>query len=120
MRWESRIVPGCRSGQIVAWQLQEAVPDRRFECEILAWLGDSLEKQHHKLAGLKRRPDAVIIYSGHNEFAARFEEERDPWVDEEPGNRLLQADVSRHPGFPVLPAGLRDHQQEPAGSSAAA
>ena len=83
--------PWLSVGQIVAWQLQEAVPDRRFECEILAWLGDSLEKQHHKLAGLKRRPDAVIIYSGHNEFAARFEEERDPWVDEEPGNRLLQS-----------------------------
>ncbi len=83
--------PWLSVGQIVAWQLQEAIPNRRFECEILAWLGDSLEKQHHKLAGLKRRPDAVIIYSGHNEFAARFEEERDPWVDEEPGNGLLQA-----------------------------
>ncbi len=82
--------PWLSVGQIVAWQLQEAVPERRFECEILAWLGDSLEQQHHKLAGLKRRPDAVIIYSGHNEFASRFEEERDPWVDEEPGNRLLQ------------------------------
>ena len=80
--------PWLSVGQIVAWQLQESVPGRRFECEILAWLGDSLEKQHHKLAGLKRRPDAVIIYSGHNEFAARFEEERDPWIDEEPGNRV--------------------------------
>ena len=82
--------PWLSVGQIVAWQLQESVPGRRFECEILAWLGDSLEKQHHKLAGLKRRPDAVIIYSGHNEFAARFEEERDPWIVEEPGNRWLR------------------------------
>src|SRR5262249_35478360 len=76
--------PWLSVGQIVAWQLQEAIPDRRFACEILAWLGDSLEKQHHRLAGIKRRPDAVIIYAGHNEFAARFEEERDPWVEEEP------------------------------------
>jgi hypothetical protein len=76
--------PWLSVGQIVAWQLQQAIPERRFECEILAWLGDSLEKQHHKLAGLKHRPDAVIIYSGHNEFAARFEEQRDPWLDEEP------------------------------------
>jgi hypothetical protein len=82
--------PWLSVGQIVAWQLQQAVPARRFACEILAWLGDSLEKQHHKLAGLKQRPDAVIIYSGHNEFAARFEEERDPWVVEEPGNRILR------------------------------
>jgi hypothetical protein len=82
--------PWLSVGQIVAWQLQEAIPDRRFTCEILAWLGDSLEDQHHKLAHLKRRPHAVIIYSGHNEFAARFEEERDPWLDEEPRTWVLQ------------------------------
>jgi hypothetical protein len=83
--------PWLSAGQIVAWRLQEAIPDRRFECEVLAWLGDSLEMQHHKLASLKQRPHAVIIYSGHNEFAARFEEERDGGFGEEPGNRLLQA-----------------------------
>ena len=82
--------PWLSVGQIVAWQLQQAVPSRRFECEILAWLGDSLEMQHRKLATLKRRPSAVIIYSGHNEFAARFEEERDPWLDEEPRTWLFQ------------------------------
>jgi hypothetical protein len=76
--------PWLSVGQIVAWQLQKAIEGRRFECEILAWLGDSLEMQYHKLAGLKRRPHAVIIYSGHNEFAARFEEEREGWPDEEP------------------------------------
>jgi hypothetical protein len=82
--------PWLSVGQIVAWQLQEAAPSRRVECEILAWLGESLEQQHHKLARIKHRPQAVIIYAGHNEFAARFEEERDPWVDEEPGSWLLE------------------------------
>jgi hypothetical protein len=82
--------PWLSVGQIVAWRLQQAIPDRRFECEILAWLGDSLEMQHQKLANLVRRPDAVIIYAGHNEFAARFEEEREAWLGEDPGNRLLQ------------------------------
>jgi len=82
--------PWLSVGQIVAWRLQQAIPGRRFECEILAWLGESLEDQHHKLAALERRPDVVIIYSGHNEFTARFEEERDAWLNEEPGNRLLQ------------------------------
>ena len=81
--------PWLSVGQIVAWKLEQAMPDRRFLCEILAWLGDSLEMQHHKLAALQRRPDAVIIYSGHNEFAARFEEQREAWLGEEPGNRLL-------------------------------
>ena len=112
--------PWLSVGQIVAWQLQQAVPDRRFECEILAWLGESLEKQHHKLAGLKHRPDAMIIYSGHNEFAARFEEERDPGSTRSPATDILRGPVSRHPDLALLPAGLRDDQQEPAGQPAAA
>lgn len=85
--------PWLSVGQIVAWQLGLAVPDRRFECQILAWLGESLEKQHRKFARIQRRPDAVIIYSGHNEFIARFEnsrEERDLGVDEEPRSWLLR------------------------------
>ena len=52
--------------------------------------------QHHKLAALKRRPDAVIIYSGHNEFAARFEEEREGWLDEQRGPALAATRLSRH------------------------
>ncbi len=82
--------PWLSVGQIVAWRLGGAMPARRFECEILAWLGDSLEDQHRKLAAIKQRPSMVIIYSGHNEFTARFEEERDGWLDEEPGNRLIR------------------------------
>ena len=73
--------PWLSVGQIVAWKLSEAVADRQFPCEILAYPGDSLEMQHHKLADLKHRPDAVIIYAGHNEFVARFEEEREGWLD---------------------------------------
>jgi hypothetical protein len=81
--------PWLSVGQIVAWRLQQEIPSSKFECEILAWLGDSLEMQHRKLAALVRRPGMVIIYSGHNEFAARYEEERDGWLDQEPGNPLL-------------------------------
>ena len=87
--------------------------DRRFECEILAWLGDPLEMQHRKLAALKRRPGMVIIYSGHNEFAARYEEERDGWLDEEPGSAAAAAGLSGELEFAVLSPGLRDDQQEP-------
>ncbi len=82
--------PWLSVGQIVAWKLQQAIPERRFVCEILAWLGDSLEKQHLKLASLSQRPDAVIIYSGHNEFAARLGEERDAGLEEEPSGWLMQ------------------------------
>jgi hypothetical protein len=77
-------------GQIVAWKLEQAVPGRRFVCDVLAWLGASLEQQHLKLAGIRRRPDAVIIYSGHNEYAARFGEERNGGFDTEPASPLLR------------------------------
>ncbi|MDG3004223.1 hypothetical protein [Paludisphaera mucosa] len=83
--------PWVSVGQIVAWKLGEAVPGRRFEVETLAWLGDSLELQHQKLAGIARRPDAVVVYSGHNEFAARFEEDRVHEVGLESTSALARA-----------------------------
>src|SRR5262249_46987932 len=57
-------------GQLVAWQLERVIPERRFHPEVLAVPGQTLEQQHQRLAGLKRRPDALIIYAGHNEFHA--------------------------------------------------
>ena len=60
--------PWISVGKIVAWRLGEAMPARRIELDVLAWLGDSLEDQHRKLAKLDRRPQMVIIYAGHNEF----------------------------------------------------
>ena len=48
--------------------------------------GDSLKGQYRKLAGLARRPDAIIVYCGHNELSDGI-----PWshkvvhyVDEQP------------------------------------
>ena len=38
----------------------------------MAEKGATLETQHLKLAGLTQRPDALVVYSGHNEFLARF------------------------------------------------
>ncbi len=89
--------PWVSIGQLIAWKLAQAVPDRRFEPEILAWLGDSLENQHQKLARITRKPDALIVYSGHNEFASRFEENRDYSLDTEPRwvffRRIYQASM---------------------------
>ena len=117
--------PWVSIGQIVAWKLGEAVPDRRFETEILARLGDSLEAQHQKLARITERPDAVIVYSGHNEFASRFEENRDYALDLEPRAAVLRGlyHVSLRSPFLRLvhelisknrldrPPSLRDHHQ---------
>ena len=83
--------PTLSVGQIVTRKLQEAIPSRRFTLEILAYLGHSLEQQHQKLSTITRRPDAMIIYAGHNEFTARFEENRASTLAEVPRFGLLQA-----------------------------
>jgi hypothetical protein len=57
-------------GQIVAWQLGKAIPERTFRLELVAVPGHTLEQQHKKLVDLGSRPDVLIIYCGHNEFAA--------------------------------------------------
>jgi hypothetical protein len=59
-------------GAIVGRELERVIPSRRFRVEILAEKGATLEAMHLKLAGLTHRPDALIVYSGHNEFLARF------------------------------------------------
>ncbi len=102
-------------GAIVAWKLGEAIPDRRFTLECLAQPGISLEQVHKSLENLQRRPDLVILYSGHNEFAMRYPWARDtvyyhdtipppslaaPVVDEvESGSsvcRLIDQTLNRH------------------------
>jgi hypothetical protein len=74
-------------GQIVRWKLAEAIPGRRFNVQVVAGSGEILVTQHRRLAGrLNRRPDALIIYCGHNEFTARFAYSRDleHYVDGQP------------------------------------
>ena len=57
---------------IVAWKLGEAFPHKAFRLVNQAVPGQCLQAMHTKLAGIKRRPELVIIYAGHNEFQARF------------------------------------------------
>jgi lysophospholipase L1-like esterase len=73
-------------GELVRWQLQEAIPPLRVRLNVLAVSGDTLEGQHRKLARLTRRPDVLLVYCGHNEFSARFPWSRDVfhYVDEPP------------------------------------
>jgi hypothetical protein len=59
-------------GKIVAWQLGEAIPGRAIRLRVLARSGETLEGVHRLLAKLKRRPEILIIYAGHNEFQSRF------------------------------------------------
>ncbi len=59
-------------GEIVAWKLQEARPDRRFPVEHMARPGLTLDKVHSWMTSLRRKPDLVILYAGHNEFQMRY------------------------------------------------
>ena len=74
-------------GKIVTWQLRNRIPDRMFHLEVQARAGWTLEQMHQKLAEIKKAPDAIIIYAGHNEFASRygwFHEVR--YYDDDPSN----------------------------------
>jgi hypothetical protein len=55
-------------GQIVGWKLEGVFPGRRVVVDIRAVHGYNLEKALRILPSLTRRPDAILLYSGHNEF----------------------------------------------------
>jgi hypothetical protein len=77
-------------GKIVAWQLERAIPGQSFQLEMLAEPGATLGGQYRKLAGLTFRPDALIVYCGHNEFTSEIPWSRkvDHYLDERhPGRR---------------------------------
>jgi hypothetical protein len=59
-------------GRIVAWQLERVFPDRRIEVDVRARSGLCLADATRALEGLTRRPDAILVYAGHNEFQARY------------------------------------------------
>ncbi len=73
----SPYAPHLSIGQIAAWKLQEALGGRRVTADVLAAPGVPLEFEHQRLEELRRRPDALILYVGHNEFQARFDWDRD-------------------------------------------
>jgi hypothetical protein len=67
--------PWLSAGQIVAWRLRDVFCERAVELDNWAVGGATLEMMHNKLAGLTYRPDALLVYVGHNEFSARY-----PWM----------------------------------------
>ena len=83
-------------GPIVGRELQKAIPAHRFRVEVMAEKGATLEMMHLKLAKLTRQPDALIIYSGHNEFLGRFPvENRVSFYVDEPSLRRSRAWIMR-------------------------
>ena len=93
--------PTISIGQIVAWKLEQARPGRRVDLDIRANLGRNLEDMHKELATLRRRPDALIVFSGHNEFLSRFDTMRDAGYAEAPEGAFLHGlyQLSLHSPF---------------------
>lgn len=81
--------PHLSIGQIVGREIERAVPGRPVRVEILAEMGQNLEKMHQKLSTLDRRPDAILIHAGNNEFLSRFESNRNADLNEAPLNPIL-------------------------------
>ena len=69
--------PWLSVGQIVGWRLEKIFPGRPIKVDIWASGGAVLEQMHVMLADLTYRPDALIVYVGHNEFQGRYAWMRD-------------------------------------------
>jgi hypothetical protein len=82
--------PWVSVGQIVAWQLEKALPALRVTVDVRARVGADLEQMHQDLAKLTRRPDILIVYCGHNEFLTRYDSARDAGLQEAPLDPLLE------------------------------
>lgn len=94
--------PWLSVGQIVGWQLERTVLRRPVQVDVWATGGATLESMHQKLADLTYRPDALIVFSGHNEFQARYAWSRNPpyYPDQQPGKveaSLLELVLRRSP-----------------------
>ncbi len=82
--------PWLSVGQIVAWQLEEVFPGRKVRVDVRAQGGLCLEQAVLLLANLERRPDAIMVFSGHNEFILRLGPTRNVrhYIEEGPLSQL--------------------------------
>ena len=89
--------PWVSVGQIVGWQMERVLPGRKVNVDVRARGGFCLEQALLCLTGLERRPDAVILFSGHNEFHARYGWSRNVryYVEEGPESLLGLQELGR-------------------------
>jgi hypothetical protein len=64
--------PWISVGQIVGWKLETVFPGRTFAVDVRARGGFCLEQALLPLNGLDYKPDVILLFSGHNEFHARY------------------------------------------------
>lgn len=69
----TRYSPWFSIPQLIGAELQANQPGLNVSVELITEGGIPLEVAHQGLASIRRKPDAVFVYSGHNEFQARFQ-----------------------------------------------
>jgi hypothetical protein len=89
--------PWISVGQVVGWQLERVFPGREVRVDIRADGGLCLEQAIVRLKTLERRPEAMIVFSGHNEFQTRFGWSRNVrhYVEEGPESPLALLALGR-------------------------
>jgi hypothetical protein len=89
--------PWVSVGQIVAWKLEDVFPGRKIRVDFKAEGGVCLEIAINLLKDLKRRPSALIVFAGHNEFQARYGWSRNVrhYVEEGPESPLALLELAR-------------------------
>ena len=89
--------PWVSVGQIVGWQMERILPGRKVHVDLRARGGFCLEEALLPLTNLDHRPDAVILFSGHNEFHARYGWSRNVrhYVEEGPESLLGLQELGR-------------------------
>ena len=78
--------PWLSVAQIVAWRMEKIFPGRSIDVDMWAEGGATLKMMHQKLGDLTYRPDALMVYVGHNEFQGRYAWMRDVahYLDDDP------------------------------------
>jgi hypothetical protein len=89
--------PWLSVGQVVGWQLERVFPGREIRVDVRADGGLCLEQAVLRLGDLERRPDALIVFAGHNEFQTRFGWSRNVrhYVEEGPESPLALLELGR-------------------------
>ncbi len=89
--------PWLSVGQLIGWQLERVFPGRKVRVDVRANGGLCLEQAILLLADLEQRPDAIIVFAGHNEFQARYGWSRNVrhYVEEGPESPLALLEMAR-------------------------
>jgi hypothetical protein len=89
--------PWLSVGQIVGWKLESVFPGRTIDVDVRARGGWCLEQALLPLAKLDYKPDVVLLFSGHNEFHARYGWSRNVahYVEEGPESLLGLQELAR-------------------------